>query len=426
MPFAAEIPKKKKPTYFDNYSGFADSPALSVQGGLQWDPFQGRKTDFARMSMLWLLVLRGSSMRRYEFLSWRTTRSRVLSVAAGALVSIAAASMVSAVQAAVVNLGSFSGEFVTVGDPGNTADTIGAGYGAVSQTFDIMKFEFTNQQYVQFLNSVDANGNQTNEIYNASMGSVAWGGISFTSGAATGSKYAVRTNMGNKPVNSVTWFDAARVSNWLHNGATSTSSMESGAYTLNNAFTGNAVALNTGARFFIPSENQWYKAAYYKGGSTTAGYWAYATQSNSVPTSVSAIGGNGGTGNGSAGNSGNFANYNRGADWNGQDGNVTTVGTNGGPSAYGAFDMSGNVREWNDLNSSSSSSRGVRGGGWGTSSSLLSSSTRSNVDPSNEDIIIGFRVASLSSDAVVPEPSMMVIGMVFGLGGLAAKRRLKK
>jgi hypothetical protein len=107
MPFAAEIPKKKKPNYFDIYSGFADSPALSVQGGYSAS-LQGRKTDFARMSMLWLLLLRGSSMRRYEFLSWRTTRSRVLSVAAGALVSIAAASMVSAVQAGVVNLGSFS------------------------------------------------------------------------------------------------------------------------------------------------------------------------------------------------------------------------------------------------------------------------------------------------------------------------------
>lgn len=143
----------------------------------------------------------------------------VLSVAAGALVSIAAASMVSAVQAGVVNLGSFSGEFVTVGDPNNTADA--NGYGAVSQTFDIMKFEFTNQQYVQFLNSVDANGNQTNGIYNASMGNDARGGISFDSGAATGSKYAVRPNMDLKPVNYVSWFDAARVSNWLHNGATS-------------------------------------------------------------------------------------------------------------------------------------------------------------------------------------------------------------
>jgi formylglycine-generating enzyme required for sulfatase activity len=330
--------------------------------------------------------------------------------------------MVSAVQAGVVNLGSFSGEFVTVGDPGNTADTIGAGYGAVSQTFDIMKFEFTNQQYVQFLNSVDANGTNPNLIYDEAMGSDSRGGISFTIGAAAGSKYAVKTNMGNKPVNYVSWFDAARVSNWLHNGATSTSDMETGAYTLNGATSGNAVALIAGARFFIPSENQWYKAAYYKGGSTTAGYWAYGTASNTLPTSVTANG----TGDGSAGSSGNSANYDFGADWNGEDGNVTTVGTNGGPSAYGAFDMSGNVWEWNDLDSSSSSSRGLRGGGWLEFSSELSSSSRNRDNPSDEDSLIGFRVASLSSDAVVPEPSMMVIGMVFGLGGLAAKRRLKK
>ena len=359
-------------------------------------------------------------MRCFRLFHGRWTRLSVLSVAAGALVSIAAASMDSAVQAGVVNLGSFSGEFVTVGDPNNTADT--TTYGAVSQTFDIMKFEFTNQQYVQFLNSVDANGNKTNGIYNDFMGTSARGGISFTSGNSAGSKYAVKTSMGNKPVNYVSWFDAARVSNWLHNGATSVSSMETGAYTLNNATTGNALALNIGAKFFIPSENQWYKAAYYKGGGTNAGYWPYATQSSSVPTSVSATV----AGDGSAGSSGNFANYNSGADWNAQNGNVTTVGTNGGPSAYNAFDMSGNVREWNDLNSSSSSSRGIRGGNWSGNSDSLSSSSRLDVIPSDGVNDVGFRVASLSSDAVVPEPSMMVIGMVFGLGGLAAKRRLKK
>jgi len=256
-----------------------------------------------------------------------------------AAASLAAASMVSAVQAGVVSLGSFSGEFVTVGDPNNTADGT---HGAVSQTFDIMKFEFTNQQYVQFLNTVDANGTNPNLIYNASMDTDGRGGIILTSGAPAGSKYAVKANYGNKPVVFVSWFDAARVSNWLHNGATSAASMETGAYNLNNATSGNAVAMIAGARFFIPSENQWYKAAYYKGGSTNAGYWTYGTQSNLDPTQVTASG----TGDGSAGNSGNFANYNNFADWNGQDGNVTTVGTNGGPSAYGAFDMTGNVWEW--------------------------------------------------------------------------------
>jgi hypothetical protein len=75
-----------------------------------------------------------------------------------------------------------------------------------------------------------------------------------------------------------------------------------------------------------------------------------------------------------------------------------------------------------------SSSRGIRGGNWRSFSSILSSSTRSNGGPSIENGLNGFRVASLSSDAAptVPEPSMMVIGTLFGLGGLMAKRRLKK
>jgi hypothetical protein len=126
--------------------------------------------------------------------------------------------MVSAVQAGVVTIGSFVGDFVTVGDPGNTADS--SGYGAVSETFDIMKFEFTTDQYVQFLNTVDANGTNPNEIYRSNMSSDIRGTINFTAGNAAGSKYESRLNMGNKPVNYVSWFDAARVANWLHNGAT--------------------------------------------------------------------------------------------------------------------------------------------------------------------------------------------------------------
>ena len=41
-----------------------------------------------------------------------------------------------------------------------------------------------------------------------------------------------------------------------------------------------AITRNAGATYFIPSENEWYKAAYYKGGGTNAGYWTYPTQSN--------------------------------------------------------------------------------------------------------------------------------------------------
>ena len=308
--------------------------------------------------------------------------------------------------------------WVTVGDPGNTADTAPAGYGDVADSFQIMKYEWTNSQYTDFLNSVDASGTNPNSVYNTSMGSSGRGGISFSSGAASGSKYAAKTNMSDKPVNFVSWFDAARVSNWLFNGATGTSSTETGAYTLNNATSGNAPAVNSGATFYVPTEDQWYKAAYYKGGNTNAGYWDYATQSDTAPTAVTA----GSTGIGSSGSTGNFANYNDAADWNSQNGNVTTVGTNGGASAYGAFDMSGNVSEWNDLTGAAGSSRGERGGSWvNLNAFYLSSSDRSTGVPSSEGPSFGFRLAS---PVAVPEPSTWVMGLAgIACGGWQMWRR---
>jgi len=346
-----------------------------------------------------------------------------------AAVSMAAASMVSAVQAGVVSLGSFSGEFVTVGDPGNLADS--SGYGAVSATFDIMKFEFTNQQYVQFLNTVDPTGANSKSLYQDNMGSTVRGGINRTLANDVGSRYEVKTNMGNKPVNYVSWFDAARVSNWLHNGATSSSDTETGAYTLSNAIIdGDIVARNPGALFFIPTENEWYKAAYYKRGSTNAGYWTYATKSDGAPTAVTANP----TGDGSAGtgSTDNSANYNSAALWlppAGTTAHFTSVGTNGGPSAYDTFDMSGNAHEWvSPLSVITAGNSVIRGGGRG--SAIVDSTVRSEASTSNDGALssTGFRLASLSSSSppAVPEPSMMVIGTLFGIGGLMAKRRMKK
>ncbi len=306
-------------------------------------------------------------------------------------------------------------EWVTVGDPGNAADTAPAGYGAVADSFQIMKFEFQNSQYADFLNAVDPNGTNPTSIYSAEMGSNARGGISFTSGAASGSKYAIRPNMGDKPVNFVSWFDAARVANWLQNGQGS-GSTETGAYTLSGATTGDAVAVNSGASYFLPTEDQWYKAAYYKGGSTNAGYWDYATQSDTAPTAVTAET----TGIGSAGSTGNFANYSRTAVWNGQE-NVTTVGTNGGTSFYGAFDLNGNLREWNDLTGGAGSSRGLRGGLYNSSASVLSSSGGVTYDPSSEFSGIGFRLAS---PVAVPEPSTWAMGLAgIACGGWQMYRR---
>jgi sulfatase modifying factor 1 len=322
-------------------------------------------------------------------------------------------------------------DWVTVGDPGNTADTTGSPNpaGAVADAFRIMKYEWTNSQYVDFLNAVDPDGLNPQGIYSASMSSDARGGISFTSGNAAGSKYAARTNMGDKPVNYVSWFNTARVANWLHNGGltygtTGTSAsapQNTGAYTLGTAISGTSFTRNSGAQYYIPTEDQWYKAAYYKGGGTNAGYWDYATQSDTAPTAVTS--GSTGIGSASTGTigsgTGNFANFNFTANWNSQNGNVTTVGTNGGPSAYGAFDMGGNVYEWYET--LIGSSRGLRGGYWYNDAFSLSSSFRNSNFPSNEGSNIGFRLAS---PVAVPEPSTWVMGLAgIACAGWGAYRR---
>jgi formylglycine-generating enzyme required for sulfatase activity len=130
----------------------------------------------------------------------------------------------------------------------------------------------------------------------------------------------------------------------------------------------------------------------------------------------------GSTGIGSAGSTGNFANYDRAADWNSQNGNGTTVGTNGGASFYGAFDMSGNVREWNDLTGVAGSSRELRGGSWNFGVSLLSSSVVGPHAPSFEGDDAGFRLA-----APVPEPSTCAMALAgLACGGYSLFHRRKR
>jgi formylglycine-generating enzyme required for sulfatase activity len=157
---------------------------------------------------------------------------------------------------AVVNI-----DWVDVGHAGNAADpSTGSLYGAVAYAYKIGQYEVTNAQYTAFLNAVDPSGANANGIYNTSMGSNARGGISFNVAAANGSKYTIKSNMGDKPVNYVSWYDAARFTNWLHNGQ-GAGSTETGAYTL----TGNTgiITKNVGATVWLPSEDEWYKAAYY-------------------------------------------------------------------------------------------------------------------------------------------------------------------
>jgi formylglycine-generating enzyme len=297
---------------------------------------------------------------------------------------------------------------VTVGDAGNAADT--TTYGAVAYDFNIGKYEVTIGQYTSFLNAVAAT--DTYSLYNASMATdLNVAGIS-RSGASGSYTYAVVNNGGdssNRPITYVSWFDAARFANWMNNGATNGASTETGAYTLNGATSGVSFTKNAGATWWIPSEDEWHKAAYYKGGGTNAGYWLYPTQSDSAP------------GN-NIGGAANQANYYAGdyavtqsSTYSDTLNYLTDAGAfSNSDSAYDTFDQGGNVWEWNDA--VIGSSRGLRGGSWRSNVNGLRSSRRNDLDPTNEREIVGFRVAS------VPEPSTAVL-VLMGVGALYLWKR---
>ena len=161
-------------------------------------------------------------------------------------------------------------------------------------------------------------GTDSHLLYNSNMGSDARGGI-FQSGSIGSFTYGVKTNMGNKPINFVSFWDATRFTNWLHNGQTSgaqdNTTTEDGAYFLNGATNPNNVLIlrEPHATWFLPTEDQWYKAAFHQPageGGDSDDYWLYPTASNSEPTVATA------NGVGDISNSGaNIANYIFGTDW---------------------------------------------------------------------------------------------------------------
>jgi formylglycine-generating enzyme required for sulfatase activity len=298
--------------------------------------------------------------------------------------------------------------FVTVGNPGNAADP-STGYGAVPYTYQMGKYDVTLGQYTTFLNAVAQT--DTYGLYGSGM-STNYSNIKITQSGNSGSySYSVTGSdpqAANCPVFDVTWGDAARFCNWLQNnqptGAEGPGTTETGAYTLNGATSRPAlmaITRNAGAVDFIPSEDEWYKAAYYN--PSNASYWLYPTQSNTAPSHrLSATGTN--NANFSNGGYTDPTNY------------LTPVGAfAASPGPYGTYDMGGDVWQWNEANISGLE-RGVRGGSWIYDSDNLAASARGSLHPAAEIDFMGFRVAS--SEAV-PEPGSITLVVCGGLCLLA-------
>ena len=299
--------------------------------------------------------------------------------------------------------GTTSLEFVIVGNPGNTPDTLinwpdaTTGYGAVSSPYRIGKFEITTAQYAAFLSAV-ATASDPYGLYNPDMAEDYGGIVRTESGGAN--VYEVKTGWENRPINYISWGDAVRFVNWLHHGQPEAPEeyldwiTETGAYTLNGAVTWQTlmeVVRNDDARYWLPSEDEWYKAAYYDPtrNDGDGGYWLYPTVSDAIAPPM--------------------ANY-------GSTVNTTTdVGAYEYPSYYGTFDQGGNVAEWNE-GKTSIYARSFRGGSfWGYYGDLdvRASYRPSYVNPSTDYYDVGFRVAT-----VVPEPggiALLVCGAAAAL-----------
>ncbi len=173
------------------------------------------------------------------------------------------------------------------------------------------------------------------------------------------------------------------------------------------------VTRNPGATYFIPSENEWYKAAYFdpllNGGS--GGYWSYATQSNTAPDNSLSL----------AATDSNDANYYKIFQTD-LTNHLTPVGTfSASPSYYGTFDQTGDVFNWNETADLADSLRGARGGCWyPNDAGLISSANRGYDFPTDDNDLFGFRIAS------VPEPGSIALLLAGAVGLLAVARLWRK
>ena len=276
-------------------------------------------------------------------------------------------------------------DFVDVGNAGNANDVgpFGGPYGGVANIFRMGTYEVSEDM--------------------------------ITKANAEGSLGITKDTRGvDKPATSVSWNEAARFVNWMNTSSGFSAAYKfalqpgDGGYSANSniilwdvadaGYNASNLYRNSNAFYFLPSENEWYKAAYYSGSGTT--YFDYAQQSDTIPNVV--------------------ANGPTGAVYNGQSG-PADVADAGGSSFYGTRGQNGNVWEWNESafaapNDSLSENRAIRGGNWVLSANFLRSSFRGTGDPVVEDNDLGFRVAS------VPEPSTAILMLMAGGAWLLRRR----
>ena len=288
----------------------------------------------------------------------------------------------------------FSIEFVTIGNPGNTADAgvDNHGYrlgGSVSYIYNIGKYEISRDAVMK----ADAAGQ-------------------FGIGLADMTSYG--GNGLNRPATGMSWNEAARFVNWLNTSKgyqpaynlastvnRSMSPWSAGQYSGDNQFR------HKDAYFFLPNLDEWYKAAY---GSSTGAWYDYPT-GPWPPTGPSKVAG--GTDEGTA-----VWGLSSGA-------GPADIANAGGLSPFGTMGQGGNVREFLEVtddqyNSSFGEERHARGGTWSGDYLFLKNDYRSDRMGLSGNAATGFRVAS------VPEPSSLSLLLAGGAVLMAGRRRMPR
>ncbi len=303
-------------------------------------------------------------------------------------------------------------DFVTITSPGN-APWAGAGLpqdravgrGSVDYEYRIGRYEVTSAQWVEFYNAAYARPASENLPHIAVP--TFWGGI--PTQPPQGSSRAFRTipDTAMLPAGGITWRTAAMYCNWLHNGkSTAREAFLTGAYDVStfgygpNGFT-DQFARSPGAQYFIPSWDEWIKAAYYDPNKpnpdgTLGNYWIYNNTSNlaNIPGPPPSLGGPG---------TANFG-------WINQfpiDPTSISLGAYATVSPWGLFDTGGATSEWTEevVASSSIARYRVFAGSWWLSDPQTGLADRIGIRtadfPSVPSLDYGLRIAS-----VVPAPQV--------------------
>lgn len=240
-----------------------------------------------------------------------------------------------------------SAQWTRIDTPGNLSD-IKTGRGCVPYVYEISRTEITNAQYAAFLNAV-ASVDDRHRLYVEDMGTGVVGGLLRT-GPRGHHGYAAKPGFANRPATYLSWFSLARYANWLHYGMPSgpqtigvtEGDSSQGAYDTSGFAdyarggadkkpTHATFSRNPGAKYFIPNDDEWYKAAYFdpeKRGWRK--YWNFPARTDVAPPNEPSAG----------------ANFQRETLGEGPPFYVSEAGTFSATGHYGVQDLGGNVWEW--------------------------------------------------------------------------------